>query len=569
MPTTIIITVLLLFAIISIIIFSEHKKSVSIKKNIYEKIQEEWNSISAPENDNGNIENLKENYKYFDKSNEYEIDDITWNDMEMDGVFIKLNYTKSFMGEAYLYNMLRNPTDKIASLKERERISDLFYNNKELRERKLYQLIKIGKNNRLYFEEYKNIIKDLKLYKKSKHIIYPVIFFLTLLIIPFNIIIGISLSLLSLFFDIYSYYQDKAKIENYIPMMVQLGSMLNSVKGLNEKTNFDDIDKYTRRLNDSIHLTKKYNRYIAKIRTMINGNHTEFDVAVDYIRIITHMDLIAFINLKNYINENMVLIQRCYQIVGYIDSMISIAIFKRQYHLKYEGRLFMSRPELAADEKGHLRVIDGFNPLLEKPVVNSFDIRRPALVTGSNATGKSTFLRTVGINAILAQTVFVVCAREYSSSLFKIYSSMNIKDDIFRSSSYYMTEIRSIKRILDASDNNLTILCCLDEVLRGTNTIERIGAASEILESLAQKNVLSIVSTHDIELSYILENYYENYHFQEKITQNDIVFDYCLYQGRSYSRNAIHLLKILGYSDDIISNSIKKVNTYIDTGRWS
>lgn len=561
--------VFLIVIILILLLYIYEKKSFMKKKNhILKKIQEEWDTLALPETE-VDLYDLKKSYDYMSKLNyDNEIDDITWNDMEMDSVFKNLNYTKSFMGEMLLYKILRNPVNDLNILKEREQIIDIFYNNKDLRERKLFQLMKIGKLNHISIWEYKNNICDIT-YSKQLHFLFPIILLLTLLIIPIKIIVGIPLSIFVLSVNIYTYYRDKAKIENYIPLLVQIGTMLNSIKGLNEITNYSIIDRYTQKLTIALILGKKYNKYLSMIRTTINGYITEMDTAVDYIRIITHMDLIAFIKLVNYINSNIELIQECYETIGYIDSMIAVAQFKRQHNLRYKDTLCLSTPNLLINETGLLMAKDLFNPLLQNPKTNSFDIKKSILITGSNATGKSTFLRTVGINAILAQTVYIVCSREYHSSLFRVYSSMNIKDNIFNASSYYMMEIRSIKRMLDAVNSNITLLCCIDEVLRGTNTIERIGAASEILKSLAQSNVLCLAATHDIELSYILENLYDNYHFQERVIEDDITFDYYLYSGRSYTRNAIQLLRLLGYSNDIVSNAVKKVNNYISSGIWS
>lgn len=96
---------------------------------------------------------------------------------------------------------------------------------------------------------------------------------------------------------------------------------------------------------------------------------------------------------------------------------------------------------------------------------------------------------------------------------------MALRDDLSSQESYYIAEIRSLKRILDAVGEEYPVLCFVDEVLRGTNTVERIAASSQILESLASENVICFAATHDIELTYILEGVYENYHFSEEIDE--------------------------------------------------
>ena len=109
----------------------------------------------------------------------------------------------------------------------------------------------------------------------------------------------------------------------------------------------------------------------------------------------------------------------------------------------------------------------------------------------------------------------------------------------------------------------------MDEILRGTNTVERIGAATEILQTLAAGNVLCIAASHDIELSYILEDIYQNYHFQEYVEDDRVYSDYKLYKDRSYTRNAIELLRCMGYSKAIVDHARRNVNQYLETGKWA
>ena len=148
-------------------------------------------------------------------------------------------------------------------------------------------------------------------------------------------------------------------------------------------------------------------------------------------------------------------------------------------------------------------------------------------------------------------------------------TSMALRDDLESGESYYIVEIRSLKRILDESKKDGNILCIIDEVLRGTNTIERIGASSRILGMLKKENVLPFAATHDIELSYILENLYENYHFEEEVGDSDVTFNYLLKKGRVTTRNAIRLLEMIGYDQEIVKQANKAVEEFEKTGIWS
>ena len=146
---------------------------------------------------------------------------------------------------------------------------------------------------------------------------------------------------------------------------------------------------------------------------------------------------------------------------------------------------------------------------------------------------------------------------------------MALTDNLEAGESYYIVEIKSLKRIIDAATKDgVQILCFVDEVLRGTNTVERIAASSQILKDLADGNVMCFAATHDIELTNILEKYYSNYHFTEQVVDNEIVFSYEIQKGRATSRNAIKLLEIIGYDKRIVEKAADRANDFIDTGIW-
>ena len=130
-------------------------------------------------------------------------------------------------------------------------------------------------------------------------------------------------------------------------------------------------------------------------------------------------------------------------------------------------------------------------------------------------------------------------------------------------------EIRSLKRILDVAQTGTDpVICFVDEVLRGTNTVERIAAATQILIHLAEKGALGFAATHDIEMTELLKQYYDNYHFEEVIRDGDIIFPYQLLSGKASTRNAIRLLKMMGYDEEIIRKASGQAENFLKTGKW-
>ena len=145
---------------------------------------------------------------------------------------------------------------------------------------------------------------------------------------------------------------------------------------------------------------------------------------------------------------------------------------------------------------------------------------------------------------------------------------MAISDSIRDGESYYIAEIRSLKRILDAQNIKTPILCAVDEVLRGTNTIERIAASTEVLKALSTPHTLCLAATHDAELCELMADAYDLAHFQETITDSNIQFDYHIKPGKATSRNAINLLRLMGFPDDMVQAAHSRADAYLHSGQW-
>ena len=283
-------------------------------------------------------------------------------------------------------------------------------------------------------------------------------------------------------------------------------------------------------------------------------------ILFDYLRMIFHLDIIKYNSMISFLKGHIKEALELYEIIGDIDTAVAVNKFKERYNV--------AKPIF--DYETGINLVDAYHPLVENPVCNSINTRQGILITGCNASGKSTFLKTVAINVIFAQSFGFVFAKEYKAPFYKIYTSMALKDDITAGESYFVSEIKSLKRILDEVNNDsCKILCVVDEVLRGTNTVERIAASVEILSSLAKDNVLCFLATHDIELTELLSDVFSNYHFTEEIKKDDVVFSYKLYEGAANSRNAIRLLSCLGYDDEIVNNAISRADSFIKNGVWN
>ncbi len=236
-----------------------------------------------------------------------------------------------------------------------------------------------------------------------------------------------------------------------------------------------------------------------------------------------------------------------------MDALISVVSFRKDFS-RYCQPLFH-------ENTSDFIVNDIYNPLLKDPISNSFKFENKNLIiTGSNMSGKTTFLRTIGVNAVLAQTINTALAEKYRAPFFKVISSIGRDDDIVEGKSYYLAEVESILRLLNASESDTIHLFILDEIFRGTNSVERFAASIEVLNYLANDKDFNLVATHDLQLCEKLNNKYKNFHFQENVCDDGLSFDYKIHPGISTSRNAIALLKYVGYPKSIVENAYNRIN---------
>lgn len=190
------------------------------------------------------------------------------------------------------------------------------------------------------------------------------------------------------------------------------------------------------------------------------------------------------------------------------------------------------------------------HPLLEveERIYNNINIDNNILViTGSNMSGKTTFLRTIGINLVLLNAGTVTISEEFISPIINIYTSMRITDDLKNKISTFYAELLRIKKILDYTKKNKNTIFLIDEIFTGTNSKDRVLGAKNVLKNLNKLGLVGAITTHDFELCE-LDKYprIENYHFAEDYVDGKISFDYKIKKGRSQSTNARYLMELVG-----------------------
>jgi len=260
-------------------------------------------------------------------------------------------------------------------------------------------------------------------------------------------------------------------------------------------------------------------------------------------------------------------IEDVFLFVGEIDAIVSIASLRKGLNNYCTPRIIDGQKRLFAQEVYH--------PLIENCVKNNLNVNdRSILLTGSNMSGKTSFIRTIAINVITGLTINTCFAEHFSMPRVRVFSAIKISDDLMNDRSYYFEEVMTIKEMIDKSKAGNLNLFLLDEIFKGTNTVERISAGKAVLSSLNEDNNIVFVSTHDIELADLLKNEYDLYHFSEIVDHKTVDFDYKLKEGKLKNRNAIRILQINDYPESIIkeafeiSEELDKI-TVANTRLWS
>lgn len=474
-------------------------------------------------------------HAYRDHYNEQSfIDDKTWSDLNMDTLFHKINFNFTAIGEMRLYATLRgmfkvNQTSLINMFKE----------NKVFRLNVSYILSKIGKN--VY-----PLFPDQMLPTKRNILLMfcpllPFIGFAFIFLIPSKgILICLTFMILNaiLSFKLKKSYDQDLKSIFYTANVIKQSQALSKI----ESTPAISVDL------THFKASRRFSGLLARVESQDMASSI-----IMFIKLVFMIDYVLFHLIQRSYFKYQEEVMTCYDYISILDNHYSIAMYQHTLtHYCY--------PKINHNING-LQMKSIIHPLLdeENAIANTIDISNHILLTGSNASGKSTFMKAVALNLILAQSIQTATAHSFIYQPGYVMTSMANADDVLSGDSYFMSELKSIRRLFNTHQCN-KIYCFIDEIFKGTNTTERIAASESVLSYLDnQKAYQVIAATHDVELSTLLENTYNNYHFNESIQENSIFFDYKIKPGKANTRNAIELLRITQFPIDIYQRAQQNI----------
>lgn len=460
------------------------------------------------------------------------IDITTWDDLELDDVFKKMNRTVTSLGEEKVVSWMVNPTHNEALFEKRMSKIDLANNafdNSKMRE----ELSEIGYLDFFSLNLYEISQEEKKISKRKIFFFIPTLILLTLILwLNVNLfmpIITISFIVLMLILH-YSYsITNKHKILSYI-YLIKVTNFYLGNKNLMDNLYHKD-DKFDKVLHTLIS-TKR-----ALLRT------EGFDYFADFREIITLNLIRKTKKIDRIIYNEFNTVKALFNRVGELDAIQSIHTFKEELNLICKPQLSDSDSSLTASNLKNFLVADSIG--------NDICLNKGVIITGSNMSGKSTFLRTIGINALFSQAFGFAFASYYKSGFLTLVTSISLKDQIRSGKSYFMMEAEAIKRMLDSNSKQHNCLFLIDEIFKGTNPTERLAASVEVLNDLNSNKNMVVATTHDLEILSKLENY-NTYYFDHNVLKKKLVYDYKLKIGISSHKNAVKLMDSIGFPRGLI-----------------
>ena len=504
-------------------------------------------SFGQVKNEGFNFEIIKRYYTNKDNSHAFqELSDQTCNDLDFDLFFAYIDRTNSKIGQQFLYNKLRVLSPSKAEFEIQEEIIRHHEEHPNERLNIQYLLGRLNHYDALYLPDL--FQKKMEL-KPKWHFIFPLItgtIIFSFLLAVFNpSLILIPLCLFPV--NVVVHYAMKRRTRLFlssVPVLLILGTV---AKKLYKKKHLKVISP---KLDDSLATIDSIRRKVSifKLEQKLDSDlESIFWFILEIIKIQFLLEPLLFYSALDKIRGRSKEIEEVFVFVGKVDTCISIASLRKSQDVYCLPNII--------DDSSKLEFKNIRHPLVPSCVTNSINSQKSILITGSNMSGKTTFIRSIGLNLISGLTLNTCFAEKAIVPKAEIHSVIRIEDDLISSTSYFYKEVDEIKKILQTADKYPHSIILLDELFKGTNTIERIASAYAVLSYLEKQGSQVFVSTHDIELTGMLNDQFELFHFTESISDSTIHFDYKLKKGILEQGNAIRILEINDYPKSIVKSA--------------
>ena len=480
------------------------------------------------------------------------LDDRTWADLLMDDVFAEIDRTESSIGQQMLYYRLRC-AGELRSLDPFETLVEQFGADANRRERAQVVLARLRHSSGYYVHR---LARPDAFIRPWWYGFFPV---WTLAVVT-TLVLGVAwhglwlLAIAGFGVNLVIRILTRERVGSEAVWFRQVGPLLSSARELAGVCDEPATAAITGDMNADLSALRRLGA-VARWVSRGADSAAPTDIVgalIEYINIQLLMDVNALYFASRELQSRGRNLLGLIKAVGDIDAALAVASFRRSCGEWVHPRFVdANAPALFTDLR---------HPLVDDAVPNSVALAPPrgVLITGSNMSGKSTFLRTVGVNVVLAQTINTCLARRYEAPMYQVRSCIGRADDLVAGKSYYLVEVESVLSLVKASERQLPHLFIFDELFRGTNAVERIAAGEAVLRTLLRDGGAHVVlaATHDGELVELLRDVYAVYHLADSIGPEGLSFDYHLTPGPATSRNAIALLRLNGAPEALVSAAL-------------
>lgn len=480
------------------------------------------------------------------------LDERTWADLDLDAVFGAIDRTQSVPGRQYLYHLLRRPQADRGALDHFERLVQEFSADASLARHAREALGGLAERRAAYLAHL--LYGDVPA-RPWFWPLFPVLsvsaMVCALLIAAWPVAALAWLATCAANVVVQVVY--RPRVEVFVPALRVLRDFLGVARELSAMpVSGSAAGEVIRALERGAAETRSLRRATSWL-AFEPGESAEVTATLyGYANLLFLLDVNALAFATNDIRRHAGELRAMFEALGTVDAALSVAEWRRSLGAWTTPDFTAAPRTLSADAVVH--------PLLNEPVANDVGIQATSvLVTGSNMSGKTTFLRTLGVNAVLATTVHTVCASRWHAPLLRVRTAIGRSDSVISGQSYYHAEVLSVRDLVEARGRTPPHLFLLDEVFRGTNTVERVAAAYAVLHHLTGVADIVVAATHDVELVALLAGEYALFHFREDVADDGLTFDYRLRPGPSTTRNAIALLRAMRYPDSLVDDALRIV----------
>ncbi|MEO5681105.1 MAG: hypothetical protein ABIQ88_00625 [Chitinophagaceae bacterium] len=537
----------LIAMVITIIVLLSKNYSRSKKNKRLEAIRQKW---GLPNAEYYNFDQIGKYATYNRDAYFHALSAQAKNDIDFNEVFSFADRTSSRVGQQYLFDKLSKPTNNIADLEQLHEQVNFFTVSQKEREESQLLLSELNGDNAYYIAS----LLSGELPEKPrwfKLAIADIVITVAMLLLSFFYPVLLAWLMIPLAINLALHYWNKNNTFYFGASLPQLNRLINTCKTLSKH----NLPFNNEQAIKSIGELKKFQRTMRMLglrQSNLNGDaELILYYIIDMIKALFLVELIVFFSLVKELKNKQAAIHDLFKYAGTIDAAIAVASLRA-------ADTITCQPVFTASIK-ELQAVNIYHPLIDNCVANDITLgHKSILITGSNMSGKTSFLRSIAVNAVLAQTIYTCFAESYHMPVVKLFSSIRIDDSLLEGKSYYFEEVNVMASLVNEVKPEQQNLFILDEVFKGTNTIERIASAKAILTYLNKYSNLVFVATHDIELSDMLKSAYDLYHFEDKIEDGQLYFDHKLKGGQLKTKNAIKILELSAYPAEIIeeANSI-------------